>query len=326
MLVALALFAVNVLAEHVAVAPAARSARRPHRRPARLLGSFLVATFFNNFLPSNIGGDVIRIGDTAGPARSKTLATMVVLVDRVLGLMGLVLVAAVGATMASGGNGRPAAPIWPIWLWGSLLAGFIVITPAVVAPAGVGWMLQPLKVFHPEWVEGRIETLISALGRFRTRPGALLGTFLGAVVVQALMVVYYLAVVYAAGIPIGLWDLAVIVPISFVVQMAPVSVNGFGIREATFSLYFTRLGLPLQAAVLLSLVATVLTMVFSLTGAAVYVARGPLAFCDGRSRENSAARQGCVHRRDPGSRRCGHETIRRLHRQQIRVAVQPAHP
>ena len=34
--------------------------------PARsLLGSFLVATFFNNFLPSNIGGDVIRITDSA---------------------------------------------------------------------------------------------------------------------------------------------------------------------------------------------------------------------------------------------------------------------
>src|SRR5262245_43890358 len=29
----------------------------------RLLGSLLVANFFNNFLPSNIGGDVIRIRD-----------------------------------------------------------------------------------------------------------------------------------------------------------------------------------------------------------------------------------------------------------------------
>src|SRR5215207_9920564 len=26
-----------------------------------LIGSFLVATFFNNFLPSNVGGDVVRI-------------------------------------------------------------------------------------------------------------------------------------------------------------------------------------------------------------------------------------------------------------------------
>jgi uncharacterized protein (TIRG00374 family) len=47
-----------------------------------LTSSFLVATFFNNFLPSNIGGDVIRIADTAPAAGSKTLATTVVLLDR----------------------------------------------------------------------------------------------------------------------------------------------------------------------------------------------------------------------------------------------------
>src|ERR1051325_1576385 len=54
--------------------------------PARkLLESMLVALFFNNFLPSNIGGDVIRIGDTAKAARSKTLATTIVLADRTMG-------------------------------------------------------------------------------------------------------------------------------------------------------------------------------------------------------------------------------------------------
>ena len=72
--------------------------------------------------------------------------------------------------------------------------------------------------------------------------------------VQALLVVFYLAVVYALHMPVTFWDLAVIVPLSFVVQMLPVSVNGFGVREATFSFYFARLGLPMESAVLLSLV------------------------------------------------------------------------
>src|SRR5688572_9312915 len=34
-------------------------------RLSTLIGSFLVATFFNNFLPSNIGGDVVRVRDTS---------------------------------------------------------------------------------------------------------------------------------------------------------------------------------------------------------------------------------------------------------------------
>lgn len=56
-------------------------AQNVHVRSRTLLGSWLVATFFNNFLPSNIGGDVIRIRDTARPARSRTLAAVVVFVD-----------------------------------------------------------------------------------------------------------------------------------------------------------------------------------------------------------------------------------------------------
>jgi len=78
-----------------------------------LFGSFLVAAFFNNFLPSNIGGDVIRIRDTAKPAGSTTLATTIVLTDRVIGLIGLVLVSAMGATMVASMAGHVASPIWP---------------------------------------------------------------------------------------------------------------------------------------------------------------------------------------------------------------------
>ena len=243
--------------------------------PARtLLGSFLVALFFNNFLPSNIGGDVIRIRDTARPAGSKTLATIVVLADRAIGLMGLVLVAAFGATMAAGATGHGPVPIWPTWLWAGFLIATALSAPVVLSPAGVGRLLQPLTVFHPEWVGGRIEHATTALARFRERPSVLATCFGGAVLVQATIVTFYVAVAYALGINVTAWDLAVIVPISFIVQMLPVSVNGFGVREATFSFYFTRVGLPIESALVVSLVGTGLVMLFSLSGAAVYVARG----------------------------------------------------
>jgi len=134
--------------------------------------------------------------------------------------------------------------------------------------------LQPLTIVHPEWVGGRIDKLTEALSRFRERPGALAACFSGAVVVQGLMVAFYLTIVYALGIPITASELAVIVPISLVVQMLPVSVNGLGLREATFSFYFSRLGLPIESAVLLSLMGAAVIMVFSLSGAVVYVTRG----------------------------------------------------
>jgi hypothetical protein len=75
------------------------------------------------------------------------------------------------------------------------------------------------------------------------------------------------------SIPITAWHLAVIVPVSFLVQMVPISVNGFGVREATFVYYFTRLGLPIESALLVSFMGAVLVMLFSLSGAAAYATR-----------------------------------------------------
>jgi uncharacterized protein (TIRG00374 family) len=270
--IALSLYFINVLtsAWRWQLLLRAQGVQLPTRT---LLSSYLVAGFFNNFLPSTIGGDVVRIRDTARPAQSKTLATTVVFVDRLFGLMGLVLVAALGATVAMVMKGQDASPIWPYWLWAAFLVGFSAAAPAVIAPHGFTRLLQPLAAFHPEWVGERIQKLTTALARFRASPAALAGCFTGAIVVQLLLVGFHFAIVYALDMPITFWDLAVIVPVSFLIQMLPVSVNGYGVREATFAFYFNRLGVPISSALLVSLMATGLMMLFSLSGAAVYFSR-----------------------------------------------------
>jgi hypothetical protein len=197
----------------------------------------------------------------------------VVLVDRALGLMGLVLVAAIGATIVA--RVRPAgdSPIWPFWLWTAFVLGAAAAAPAILSPHGLARLLRPLRAIHPEWIGTRIETITVALFRFRERPGALGACFGGAMAVQGLLVLYYLAVVYALHLQVGFWDLAVIVPVSFLVQMLPVSINGFGVREAAFTFYLTPLGVPIESAVLLPLVATALVILFSLTGGVLYVSK-----------------------------------------------------
>jgi uncharacterized membrane protein YbhN (UPF0104 family) len=235
-----------------------------------LTQSFLVATFFNNFLPSNIGGDVVRITDTAKAAGSKTLATTVVLIDRGIGLLGLALMAATGASLM---QRMAVGPVGPAMLWAGFGVGAMIATPALLMPETATRLLQPLRVFHQEWVDARIEKLTYALTRFKETPAALAGCFAGAVVVQAVLVAFYVAIARSMNIPIGFAELAVIVPVSFIVQMVPVSVNGFGVREATFGFYFTRLGLPLESALLVSFVGAALIMLFSLTGGVAYLRR-----------------------------------------------------
>ena len=235
-----------------------------------LTSSFLVATFFNNFLPSNIGGDVIRIADTAPAAGSKTLATTVVLIDRGLGLLGLILMAAIGATAAPRFAG---SAIGAGMLWTGFAGGATVATLALVFPEAFTRLLQPLRLLHAQWVDERLARLTSALLRFRETPTALSGCFAGAVAVQTILVLFYLAIAHSMGIQIGFASLAVIVPITFIVQMLPVSMNGFGVREATFGFYFTRLGLPLESALLVSFVGAALIILFSLSGGVTWLAR-----------------------------------------------------
>ena len=237
-----------------------------------LVNSYLVATFFNNFLPSNVGGDVIRIRDSAKSAGSTTVAATVVLFDRAIGLLGLGFVAATGATITAWI--RPTmGPVGPGVLWAGLAAVTIVAAWAVMMPQGVSLILSPLRRLHPEWIGERLTKLQGVLERFRETPLALAGGFAGSLCVQGLLVLFYAAIARGLHMSVPLHHLAIVVPVSFIVLMVPISVNGLGLREAFFALYLSKLGQPLEAAVALSFMSYVLIAIFSTSGAAAYLTR-----------------------------------------------------
>jgi uncharacterized protein (TIRG00374 family) len=236
-----------------------------------LLHSFLVATFFNNFLPSNIGGDVIRIRDTSQAAGSRTRAATIVLLDRVIGLIGLIFVAALGATIATELGDKE--PFDPLWLWLGMAAGSVVMVVLLFYPKLIGAMLRPLRVFHQEWVGLQISRLVHAFEKFAQAPWVLLQCFSGALAVQCVIVAFYAAIAHAMQIPMPIVHLAVLIPMSFVVQLLPLSVNGFGVRESIFAFYFARLGLPRESAIALSFLGAALIMVFSISGAVTMALR-----------------------------------------------------
>ena len=238
--------------------------------PRFLNESLWVSLFFNNFLPSNIGGDFIRIADTATAAGSKTLATMVIVVDRVLGLTALVLIASTGAFAASlFGMHMPGAR----WLFWATASGILAAILVIAIPQLVATLLKPLRALNKPWVTERADRLEEAVIKFRNAAMALAGAFAGALVVQATVVVFYLLTARGLDVPMPAFLGAVLIPVSLVVQMAPVSINGFGVREAVFAFFFRRFGLPTDAAVALSLVSTGMTMGLSLVGGYFFMRR-----------------------------------------------------
>jgi uncharacterized membrane protein YbhN (UPF0104 family) len=236
----------------------------------KLTESIWVSMFFNNFLPSNIGGDVVRIADTAPAAGSKTLATTVILVDRALGLTALVLVASAGALAATLiGVHVPGAR----WLFLATALGAVTAISVMAMPQLVGHALLPLRALNKPWITERAQRLQDAVIRFRNAPTALMGAFAGALVVQITVVAFYLLTAEGLSVPLPIFLGAVLIPVSLVVQMAPVSINGFGVREAVFAFFFRRFGLPTDAAVALSLVSTGMVMGLSLVGGFFFLRR-----------------------------------------------------
>src|SRR5688572_8970964 len=236
----------------------------------RLTESIWVSMFFNNFLPSNIGGDVVRIADTAPAAGSKTLAMTVILVDRVLGLAALVIIASSGALIAAlFGVHVPGAR----WVWLTSAVGAAAVVSVMAMPQLVGHALLPMRALNRPWLTERAQRLEDAVIRFRNAPSAVAGAFAGAIVVQITIVAFYLLTAKGLSVPLPIFLGAVLIPVSLVVQMAPISINGFGVREAVFAFFFRRFGLPADAAVALSLVSTGMVMVLSLVGGFFFLRR-----------------------------------------------------
>jgi uncharacterized protein (TIRG00374 family) len=242
-------------------------------RRRTLVQSFLVATFFNSFLPSNIGGDVIRIRDTSQPAGSMGRATMIVGLDRVIGLLGLLFVAAVASSTSQYATPHDTPPLGSAVLWLLFVAMTTGLLVFIATPSLLEVVLKPFPLARRDSVARRVTVLVEMLRRFRSQPSALLACFVGALVAQGVLVAFYVAIARSLSIPISTLHLAVVVPVSFVLQLLPISVNGFGVREATFTYYFSALELPVESALVLSLLGAGLVLLVSLLGGVLYVAR-----------------------------------------------------
>jgi len=235
-----------------------------------LSASYLVATFFNNFLPSNVGGDVIRVRDSSRLTGSTTASLAVVAIDRILGLCALYLLAVLayafgGETVRGLAGALPALVLLGVVF---TLIAYVYFTPGIARRA---MALTHLDAFP--WIRRRFEVAQDAVHVYRERMAVVWAAFAASVALQALVVCYYYEVAQSLRIPLPLSACFLVVPLCTLVQTVPVSFNGWGIRESVFILYFRQLGLSRDSALAFSLVGAGLIVVASLSGAVVWTSR-----------------------------------------------------
>lgn len=239
---------------------------------SRLTSSYLVASFFNNFLPTNIGGDVIRVRDSSrltGTTAATSLA--VVAVDRILGFGALYVLAAFAFVL--GGPGVRHLAGARVVLLGLFLV-FACLAWVFFRPGSASRLMALSGLNHLPWAREQFETIQAAVHVYRERLGTVWAAFAASLALQTFSVLYYFAVARALRIALPLSACFLMVPLCTLLQTVPVSFNGWGLREALFTHYFDQIGLPSDSAIAFSVVGAGLIVLLSLSGAVVWASRG----------------------------------------------------
>jgi glycosyltransferase 2 family protein len=194
----------------------------------------------NLCLPGAAGGDVVRAGLVLRDAAVKAPIAVGSLADRVLDTLGLLLLAVPGAALTLTKNGSALA---------------LLVKLALVLAAGVGGALAValllLRLPQPPTVKRLALSLREAVTALKRRPTALVVCLLLSMSVQTLFIGVNMLLASNSGLvlPAAAWFFAW--PLAKLLALAPFSLGGLGVREASLAALLAPLGAspPLVVAV-----------------------------------------------------------------------------
>ena len=240
----------------------------------RVLAYYFLGMYFNFFLPSAIGGDVVKVYYLNKETKQLSASTTSVFFDRDIGMGGLVLIALVTALLADPShmkiNGVPLVPAFAL-----ITLGFLLANLAIFYRPTYNLLHRLLSLFKMKKVDEKIERLFTSVNVYRNRKGLIVATLLMSFGVQIGCALVNLLAAKAIGLDKAGWaDYLVFIPAIGLISMIPISVGGTGIREAAYILMFASIGVPEHQALALSILWLGVIAITSLPGGIVYIARG----------------------------------------------------
>lgn len=232
----------------------------------RLTAFYFVGLFFNNFLPTSIGGDVVRIYDLARYTGRSAEAAASVISERVLASVALGLVALAGLLFSQGRANQFAALI------GIFCVLLLLLLIALLTGRRWGpWVAQRLP--DPWSLKSRARGFLSGISACVSDPCALAWVILLSIGFQALVVLINHAIFQALGNQVSLAYCLLFIPIIMAISLLPISINGLGVREGAYVYFFGQIGLSAAEAVAASLLFFILVALASLIGGVIFALR-----------------------------------------------------
>lgn len=202
--------------------------------------------FASNFLPSTIGGDVVRLagGIQQGMDGSVTAASLVM--DRIVGVCGMLLFLPIGIQQLFA-NGEIG-----------LLAPVVLLA---ISEDGIGERIV-------EKIKRVLQKILNAFKLWIKKPKALIGAFIFTVLHMLGWFGAMYIVLQDIESPLSLWLIGGLWSLVYLVTLIPISINGLGLQEVSIAYVFTNLGgISAQAGLTLALMIRTLLMIASLPGA-----------------------------------------------------------
>jgi uncharacterized protein (TIRG00374 family) len=233
----------------------------------RVIISFSGGIFFSLFLPSTIGGDLMRSIDLAAHTKRPREVIATVLLDRLSGYVGLAFFSLTAV----------------IFGWKFVQDKSTLFCLAAI----VGILLVILVVLFNKFLYGKINSLLRSpnAGRFRElitdlheeihvfkkQRKVIIYNIFVSVLVQALSPLVFFIVALSLGIKIKIIYFFVFIPIIGAITLLPISLGGLGLRDFSTVLFFAKAGVAKDMAFAMSLLNFFFILIYGILGGLIYV-------------------------------------------------------
>jgi len=227
--------------------------------------SYYLGLFFNNFLPTGIGGDVIRILRLRKFGYATHLLVSSSLMDRILGLTSILMMGFVALSITPNFVLHPNTKL-------------IIYIIAILTPFGLLFLFSDympkltqlvIQRFHKGRFTDFLLNVMSTLHEYRhSRPRVLVALILS-ILAQYFIIASYVMIGFSLDISLPTSVFFIIIPIVFLATSLPISIGGLGVREGVIVSLFTLFNVNTQAAIALSILYFIIILLISLPGGLV---------------------------------------------------------
>jgi uncharacterized membrane protein YbhN (UPF0104 family) len=230
-----------------------------------LLRHYLAGMFVGNFLPTTIGGDVVRASRLSASTGQTPTAVASIVLERLTGWLVLPLLTLIALLVNPGlRRNAPGPASTAMWVALATLVALAVVVWLAASPAfggrlnsGAGWRR----------FTGAVHT---GLDRVRRHPGLAFEILTVGFAYQLSVMLGAFLAAKALGLSVGWTAILAFFPVVAIVQVLPLTVSGLGTREAALVFFLHPLGVAQADAFALGLLIYFVNLGVSLLGAPAF--------------------------------------------------------